>query len=237
LTKFERETSFVLHLAGRLGLGITRNDISDPNTSDSETGLDAIMRLPDGLRVGVQVTEIDPFPNPGKARALEKKVAGQNTNAVYCDWAQNDLQIVLDSLKRAIQRKIAIAEPHPFEQVDTVWLLACAGIPEHGAVASTFLMTPWLSAIDMNRATDDDLQQSKYDRCFLLPILGAEQVQYTWTKHVGWKKSVRQPDIREYPREAYVTSLIRAAAIDDWQEVDRLCDEECKKVLSEMRGS
>jgi len=89
----------------------------------------------------------------------------------------------------------------------------------------------------MNRATHSVLQQSKYDRCFFLAILGAEQAFYRWERNCGWEKSVKLDDPFEIPREAYVNSLHRAAAAGDWEAVDRLCDEECRKVLREMRDS
>jgi hypothetical protein len=109
------------------------------------------------------------------------------------------------------------------------------GIAEHGAAVSTFVITPWLSADDMNAACNSVLEQSKYARCFFLHILSAEQADYRWEKNRGWKKSVRLEDIRDVPRAAYVNSLYKAAIASDWQEVDRLCDEECRTVLSEMR--
>jgi hypothetical protein len=44
-------------------------------------------------------------------------------------------------------------------------------------------------------------------------------------------------DIRHVPREAYGNSLVKAAEAGNRQEVDLLCDEECQKVLAEMRQS
>jgi hypothetical protein len=52
-----------------------------------------------------------------------------------------------------------------------------------------------------------------------------------------WEKRVRMEDIRHVPREAYGNSLVKAAEAGNWQEVDLLCDEECQKVLAEMRQS
>ena len=96
-------------------------------------------------------------------------------------------------------------------------------------------MMPWLSAEDLNTATDSLLRGSSYDRCFLLPILGAEQAFYPWDRASQWGKRVGLEDIGQVPREAYVQNLMKAAQAGDWQEVDRLCDEECRKVLAEMR--
>ena len=96
-------------------------------------------------------------------------------------------------------------------------------------------MTPWLPAEDLNSATDGLLQRSKYDRCFLLPILGAEQAFYPWSKPSRWQKRVKLDHIRDVPRSAYVDSLMKPAEAGDWREVDRLGHEECRQVLAEMR--
>jgi hypothetical protein len=233
VASFEREKSLVEHLLRRLGLD--SDFLSDPNADGSETGMDVIAHLSDGRAIGIQVTEIDPHAETGNARAQEKRIAGKDQENVYGMWAQNDPQMILDSLASNIKRKTAIANRHAFSEVVEVWLLVCAGIPEHGAAVSTFVMTAWLSADDMNTACSSVLEESKYDRCFFLPILSAEQADYRWEKNSRWTKSVRLEDIRDIPRAAYVASLHKAAIAGDWQEVDRLCDEECKLVLSEMR--
>jgi hypothetical protein len=98
-------------------------------------------------------------------------------------------------------------------------------------------MTPWLSAEDLNSATDDLLRGSKYNRCFLQAILGTEQAFYTWDRASRWEKCVQMEDICHVPCEAYVNSLMKAAEAGNWQEVDLLCDEECRKVLADMRQS
>lgn len=235
MASFEREKLLVQLLLDRLGLGGA--SMSDPNAGVPETGIDVLVQAASGRSIGVQVTEADPHPEAGKARAQEKRAAGTDTSKTYFGWAQNDPQAILDSLFRSISRKVAIAGRHSFASVNEVWLLVCAGIPERGATISTFVMTPWLSSADMNRATHGVLQQSKYDRCFLLAILGTERAFYEWERDRGWEKLVKLDDPSEIPREAYVASLHRAAAAGDWEEVDRLCDEECKMVLREMRDA
>lgn len=235
MASFRREAVLAKHLLGWLGLdGAT---MSDPSANSPETGIDVLVHAADGQVIGIQVTEADPHLEPGKARAQEKKTAGTDTSKTYHGWAQNDPQIVLNSLSRRVRRKVSIAERHSFASISEVWLLICAGIPEHGAVISTIVMTPWLSAADLNRATDSVLQQSKYDRCFFLTTSGTEQAFYRWERNGGWKKSVKLDDLRELPREAYESGLLEAAAAGDCQEMDRLCDEECEKVLREMRAS
>lgn len=235
MASFEREDALTRRLLVRLGLDSAAT--GHPNIPGEETGIDVIVRLGDGRTIGVQVTEIDPHPRPGSARGQEKSIAKSAPNRPYVMWGQNDPLVVLDAIARAITRKGEIAAKHSFDGYDEVWLLLCGGIPEHGAVVSTFVMTPWLSAEDLNSATDSLLRESKYDRCFLLHILGAEQAFYPWDRTSRWEKRVRLEDIRHVPREAYVDSLMKAAESGNWQEVDRLCDEECRKVLAEMRQS
>jgi hypothetical protein len=230
MASFKREEALVRHLLARLG----SNDAAtyDPNAAGKETGVDVAVRIADDRIVGVQVTEVDPYALPGSTRAQEKKVAQADPGKPYGMWGQNDPSAVLNAMARAITRKVEIAAKHSFDGYNEVWLLLCAGIPEQGAAASTLIMTPWLSAEDLNSVTDRLLQESKYDRCFLLPILGAEQAFYPWSKPSRWEKRVKLEDIRDVPRAAYVDSLMKAA---DWREVDRLCDEECRQVLAEMR--
>lgn len=234
MASFEREKALVEHLLSRLGFGDAI--IDDPNAAaGKETGVDVRARLVDCRTVGVEVTEIDPYTVPGTARGQEKAVANADPGKPYGIWGQNDPSVVLDAIARAITRKVEIAAKHSFDGYSEVWLLLCAGIPEHGAAVTTFVMTPLLSAEDLNSATDNLLQGSKYDRCFLLPSLGAEQAFYPWSKPSRWEKRVKLDDIRDVPRAAYVDSLTKAAEAGDWREVDRLCDDECRQVLAEMR--
>jgi hypothetical protein len=233
MASFERERAFVGHLLNRLAL---RGEAIDPNAmAGQETGIDVAVQLEDGRTIGIQVTEIDPYPERGKARAEEKTIAKAAPDKPYGMLGQNDPSVALDAIADRVKRKVEIATRHLFDGLDEVWLLICAGVPEHGAVVSTFVMSPWLSADDLNSATDNLLHPSKYSRCFLLPILGAEQAFYRWERNLRWKKSVKLEDIRDVPREAYVNGLMEAAGTGSWEEVDRLCDEECRKVLTEMR--
>jgi hypothetical protein len=213
MASFEREKQLVERLLGRLHAGGAC--LCDPNANGSETAMDVLVHLVDGRVVGIQVTEIDPHTNPGEARSEEKRIAGTDMSRIYFGWGQNDAQVVLESLVRTIKRKVEIAARDSFESVDEVWLLVCGGIPEHGAAISTFVMTPWLSAADMGQATDSFLQDSRYDCCFFLPILGAEEAFYRWEKNRSWKKSVKLNDLREIPRAVYANNLDRAAAASE----------------------
>jgi hypothetical protein len=229
--KFVRESDLVERLLRRLGLNW--HTPSNPNAGGKETGIDVFVPLNDGRIIGVQVTTLDPHLKPGKARAQEMRTAGR-TPAVYSGWAQNDPRTCLESFGSAVKRKIAIAERRSFGELGLteVWLLVCSGIPEHGAVVSTMVMTPWLHEHDIEVATGGALQNSKYDRCFYLPIIAPEGAFYRWRRNSTWEKAVVLKDICKIPREAYVRSLL---ATHDEQEQDRLCEEEAYAVLREMR--
>jgi hypothetical protein len=74
---------------------------------------------------------------------------------------------------------------------DEVWLLVSCGVPEHGAVVSTFVMTNWLSVETLTTATLPALSRSCYARAFLHPIVTLEDVFYEWTPTQPWQKHIR----------------------------------------------
>ena len=77
-----------------------------------------------------------------------------------------------------------------FAGFDEFWLLLCCGVPEFGAIAATFVMTPWLDTGSLDNATLDKLARSKYSRAFIHAILGAEEkALYQWERGGGWSKS------------------------------------------------
>jgi len=227
MASFDTEKAFVQRLLDRLGVDFTF--MPNPNAGSAETGIDVSVHAADGRTIGIQVTEADPHPVPGQARAQEQRAAAGG------GWPQNDPQIVLESLVRSITRKVDIAARHSFASIDEVWLLICAGLPKDGATISTVVPTSGLSAADLNQATQAILRKSKYDRCFLLAVLGIEQAFYRWDKECGWEKSVKLDDVSRTRRDAYVNSLHRAAAVGDSREVNRLSKDEAQRVLREVR--
>lgn len=226
---FARERHFVELLRERLRLQV--RSIENPNIDARETGVDVRVHLIDGSTIGIQVTEIDPHPKIGTARAGERRA--QNNHDIYGDWGQNDLHTMCDAFARTISRKADIAAQHPTQE-DKTWLLICGGVPD--APASTFVMSQWLSPLDVNNSTNEILQQSKFDECFFFPIIAGEPVLYRWQRGHGWKKSVGLDEASQEPNEAYVKDLFLAANPNDWTAVDSLCDKECRRVLLESRS-
>jgi hypothetical protein len=188
--RFEREKHLVALLNQRRGQ--PAHDYSDPNTAAGrETGVDVLMVSDEG-RIGIQVTEIDTGDVQGMARADEKKAWRNSGLATYVALTQNDCNKLLASIQRAITRKVAIAEAHPFGEFNAVWLLASAGVPEMGAVASTLIMSPCLDAAALDAVTSDCLSRSKYERAYLHCILGVEHALYCWKRGRGWTKEVQE---------------------------------------------
>src|SRR5262249_53781412 len=141
MASFGREKTLVGHLLDRYRLRL-QGEATNPNVVGQETGIDVALRLVDGRRIGIQVTEIDPWAVPGSSRAQEKAIAKMAPAKPYGMWGQNDPSVVLDAIAKIIKRKVEIAAGHSFDGFDEVWLLICAGVPEYGATVSTFVMTP-----------------------------------------------------------------------------------------------
>lgn len=181
----------------RLGVPVIK--YLDPNTAAGyQTGAD-VLAVVEEHRIGLQVTEIDTGETPGQSRSGERKSAREGetrSGGVYSGWAQNDPTKILAAIHRAISRKIKIAERHAFSDFTEVWLLVSCGVPELGSVISTFIMTPWLDAEALNRATADELAKSRYERAFVHPVLGAEKALYEWTARGRWQKDVQPDDPR-----------------------------------------
>lgn len=208
--KFVREKHLAKLLMERLGVpGV---QYLDPNAlAGRETGADVLAVVAE-YRIGIQVTEIDTGDTPGQSRSGEKKSAREGearSGGVYGGWAQNDPTKILGAIGRAISRKVTIAERHAFSDFTEVWLLVSCGVPELGAVISTFIMTPWLNAEALNCATADQLAQSKYGRVFVHPVLGTEKALYQWTEQSRWQKDVQPEDPRT--RGPFVWDILAAA--------------------------
>jgi hypothetical protein len=186
--KFVREKHLVELLLKRLGFAAS--GYLDPNdASGVETGVDVIAIIAQ-KRIGIQVTELDTGSKAGQARADEKKLAaGAGANGgVYGAWAQNNSLELTKVITRSISRKAAHTTGAEF---DKVWLLISCGVPDLGSVASTFVMTPWLTTADLDNATLTDLSKSKYNRAFVHSILGVEGALYSWEAGRRWQKSVQ----------------------------------------------
>jgi len=230
-SKFEQEKARVVLLMRRLGIAPT--DYLDPQTgrhSRNETGAD-VVALIGSRRVGIQVTDLDTGESPGKARAAEAKLARdvEGSGGTYATWAQNSPDLVIASIERSITRKSRMS----FAGFDDFWLLVCCGVPQLGAMVSTFVMTPWLDIGRLSAATAGSLSASKYTQAFIHAVLGSEeQALYQWERGADWSKSTlpvspqdQGPSFWDYKHDA---DLLRDP--DGW------CDREIQKFFAERNA-
>lgn len=229
MANFEQEKARVEELLRRLRLTVS-TPIIDPNEPDKpDKGVDCVVNLADGGTIGVQVTELDPWPAPGM-RGNETKLA---ESGPYGMFAQNNRQILLDAIGRAIERKVKIAARHNFDWLSEVWLLVCTGIPE--SPASTFVPTGPLHPEEIEHKTQAILRGSKYRYCFLLPVLGTETTLYQRECNKAWEKSVKLLDVSQRRSSRYMKALLAAGAVGDMEEFDQLTQQEVEQTLHDVR--
>jgi hypothetical protein len=233
--QFAHEMPLVAHLLDRLGIK-TDVPLTNPNTT-GESGAD-VLAIIAARHIGIQVTQIDnAYSLPGvtlapiQGRGAEKKLAGALGSAPYGGFAENDPAKIVANVKRAVQVKSL----HRVSGFDELWLLVAAGVPENGAVLSTFAMTPFVSTAALSDATSGLLAQSSYDRAFLLPVLGVERAAYQWAKRSGsWTKHV---ETEAAPSLTFDELMARAREAERSGDVDAWTDREVTKMLVEMRSA
>jgi hypothetical protein len=224
---YVRSAAFVRLLLDQIRLSV--NDLWFPNV-EGESGVDVGVTLVDGSLIGIQVTEIDPFPRPSERGQEKKKKSAAGENA-YGAFAQNDLSTILRSISRTVEKKSLLRPPS--KKFTEIWLLMCAGVPD--APTSTFIPTSPLSAADLDEATTSLLLNSHYSQCFLLPIFGMEKAMYRWRRNgtACWKKSVRIEEIAQGTAGdmEYVRELLRTGGKDK-----SVVDAQVKRIIEELRG-
>jgi hypothetical protein len=151
----------------------------------------------------------------------------------YGMFAQNNRQILLDAIGRAIERKVKIAARHNFDWLNEVWLLVCTGIPE--SPAATLVPTGPLHPEEIERKTEAILCGSKYRYCFLLPVLGTETTLYQRESNKVWEKSVELLDVSQQPSSRYMKALLAAGAVGDMEEFDQLTQQEVEQTFHDVR--
>ena len=217
-------------LMQRLGLAVDEYEAPNSKVSGGESGADVVV-VCDGCRIGIQVTDLDTGEEFGQARKAETRLARDATSrgSTYGTFAQNDPGKVVVAIERNISRKARMS----FAGFDEFWLLLCCGVPEFGAIAATFVMTPWLDTGSLDNATLDKLARSKYSRAFIHAILGAEEkALYQWERGGGWSKSMlpvppeeQGPDFWQWENDPELLS-----DPEGWRK------REVERVLAELRN-
>jgi hypothetical protein len=177
--KFERERYCVGALAQHLGLPM--NNVSNPMcVYKREIGVDVIV-MDDERRFGIQVTELDGVEGiagtrQGQLRAQEK--AQQATNPGM--YVGNAPDVAIAS---RIKVKVAKSKRYAFTEVDEVWLLVVANLPD--VPGSTFVPKNRINPDVLNRISAAELTGSKYKRAFYQQIMFP--ALFEWTSHQGWR--------------------------------------------------
>jgi hypothetical protein len=180
LTKFEREKHWVSQLALRIGLPM--NDVSDPLLiCEREIGVDVIVTR-GRRRLGIQVTEIDGSEgisreHKGRLRATEK--SKQRANSVFGMYVGNSPHMAVAGRIRA---KVEKSKRYTFSEVDEVWLLVVANLPD--VPASTFVPRNSINLDVLTRISGAELTGSKYQRAFYQQIMFP--ALFEWTPGCGW---------------------------------------------------
>jgi hypothetical protein len=119
-----------------------------------------------------------------------------------------------------------------FSGFDDFWLLVCCGVPQFGAIASTFVMTPWIDLGALDAATLQDLSTSKYSKAYIHVVLGVEEhALYEWQRGGKWSKSTvaepqnRGPNFWEYKND-----------LDLLKDPDSWCDREIERIFTERNS-
>jgi hypothetical protein len=186
MVKFERECYCVRQLMNFLGLEASleyRNPLEDYRR---ETGIDVII-VGEGRRLGFQVTEYDGGEGVaaiggGEMRAREARqqlAAGQM--GVYPGWGSPHFT---SAFAARVDGKIQKAQKYKSAEVDEVWLLVSAGLPD--APIATFVPHFHIGADDLNSVTATQLEQSCFAGAFLHVIMG--DAVYEWDRESRWRK-------------------------------------------------
>jgi hypothetical protein len=229
-SKFEMEMYRVKLLMQRLGLTVNEYEAPNSKASGGESGADVVV-VCDGCGIGIQVTDLDTGEELGQARKAETRLArdAASRGSTYGTFAENGPGKVVAAIERNISRKARMS----FAGFDEFWLLLCCGVPEFGAIAATFVMTPWLDTGSLDNATLDKLARSKYSRAFIHAILGAEEkALYQWERGGGWSKSTlpvppeeQGPDFWQWKNDPELLS-----DPEGWRK------REVERVLAELRN-
>jgi hypothetical protein len=230
-SEFELEQPRVALLMQRLGRKV--DEYENPNIpgGGGQSGADVVV-VCNRRRIGIQVTDLDTGEELGQARRAEKRLEqdAARRGTTYAMFAQNDPNKVVAAIERSISRKARMS----FAGFEEFWLLLCCGVPERGALVSTFVMTPWLGVDALNATTLDKLSGSKYSQAFIHAILGPEeQALYQWGRGGHWSKSTlpvppeqQVPDFWQYKNDPELLS-----------DPEGWCKREVERVLAELRSN
>ena len=103
-----------------------------------------------------------------------------------------------------------------------------------GALASTFVITQWLPADDLNAATLSKLAASDYTHAFLHAISGNEVALYVWLRGGKWQKQTQHGD----QAKGFFELFNDPSELQEWTtDLEGKTDREIEKVRREFRAA
>ncbi len=176
-TKGHRSVEQVRRLLAYMGFCATRLELQRP------PGPDVLAEIA-GRKIGIETTDYhggEQVSGGSNLRKREEKDVRDGRPTAY--WVPID---PLPGLTKRIEEKSK--KRYETSGIDEVWLAIFAGVPQHGAVASTFMFTLFLNCEKLHSQTDAMLRNSQFSRCYLFCGLtaGDHPVVYLWTKADRW---------------------------------------------------
>jgi hypothetical protein len=160
-------------------LGYSGFSVSNPNSSNEETGADLLVRLNQG-KIGFQVTEYQPDTDKKGSRLREKEAVRAKVGLIT---AMSITPFSMESLKQTVSQKAK----KRWSQTDfpDMRLVVAASVPQLGGTASTQLLPGRLKVAEMNAHLSPILEQTNYSAAYLYVMM--HEIVYEWTRRSGWK--------------------------------------------------
>jgi hypothetical protein len=175
--KERKEQDVVERLLGLLGY--SGFSVSNPNSSNEETGADVLVRWEE-REIGFQVTEYQPDTDKKGSRLREKEAVRVKVGLIT---AMSINPFSMESLKQIVSQKAK----KKWSQTDfpDMRLVVAASVPQLGGTASTQLLPGRVKVAEMNAHLSPILEQTNYSAAYLYVMM--HEIVYEWTRRSGWK--------------------------------------------------
>jgi hypothetical protein len=175
--KERKEQDVVERLLGLLGY--SGFSVSNPNSSNEETGADVLVRLNEG-KIGFQVTEYQPDRDKKGSRLREKEAVRVKVGLIT---AMSINPFSMEFLKQIVSQKAK--KKWSQTAFPDMRLVVAASVPQLGGTASTQLLPGRVKVAEMNTHLSPILEQTSYSAAYLYVMM--HEAVYEWTRKSGWK--------------------------------------------------
>lgn len=215
-------------------LGISCVGLTDPlETFKKETGVDVQALMSSNKKIGIQVTvfhsdEASVKNGSESCRGREEK--DKKLEIIQAYGVPTDYR---PALQKRIEEKISKAQSYSFNEFDEVWLVITASLPQHGAIASTTIISSFINIEELNIDSHEALSQSKYSTVFL--YVYNEKAIFQWQPLTKWQlaKSALKPILTSEGGFSFVKNCLNNAELRS--DPHGWARREAFKVLCELR--